>query len=115
MAICCDEHGEVEGYANIEAGNRDVANEASDDDAALIANAPADLAYLLAEVARLRERVAVMEATLARGRKFINQTIEAVTPSCPCDPDEFCGECLAIKTLEQVVEVLDWQEQGGAA
>ena len=52
-------------------------------------------------------RMAAAEAALARGRKVIISTIEAVTPEpCRCVPTEFCSECLPIKTLEQALAAM---------
>lgn len=73
-----------------------------------------DLEDAKAENARLRDRAAALEAALERGRDFIARTIEAVTPEpCQCAPIEYCGECLAIKTLEQALDALAQADETG--
>ena len=64
LAIFCDEHGEDERYANVEAGNQDVAYQVLNDDAAFIAAARTDVPWLLDALAASQTRVAELEAAL---------------------------------------------------
>lgn len=76
-------------------------------DCDLIANAPADLAYLLSELAAAQARVERAEAALRNGQKIISGTLEAVVPEpCDCSDEEYCRECLAVSTLEQAFAAL---------
>jgi hypothetical protein len=62
LAIACDEHGDDESLALVRAGYADIAT-ATNANAAFIANAPDDIADLLAEVERL---TAAKPANVAR-------------------------------------------------
>ena len=62
LAIACDEHGEDESLAVVRAGYADIAT-ATNANAAFIANAPDDIADLLAEVERLTGVVEALEVS----------------------------------------------------
>lgn len=52
------------------------------------------------------------EAARDHALKVISSTIEAVTPEpCRCAPDEFCAECLPIKTLEAALAAIEGSER----